>query len=88
MKAREGQIVRIDHFGNIVTNLPKLVKDDYEVIIGMNKKKMKLFRTYDAAPQGELFLIVGSANTLEISLKDDRALNKFDVSVGDKITIR
>ena len=69
LHGREGTVVRIDHFGNIVTNLPPLNKTGYIVTIDGRGRAMRHFVTYEAAPENELFLITGSCNTLEISLK-------------------
>jgi S-adenosylmethionine hydrolase len=84
---REGIIVRIDRFGNIVTNLPKQDKDKYSLQIAGRKYVMNYCPDYDSANEGELFLIEGSSNTLEISLKNGNAGDKLNVKVGDKITI-
>ena len=48
---------------------------------------MNFFTTYDAAEEGELFLIEGSCNTLETSLKNGNANDELRVGVGMKIEI-
>lgn len=84
---RAGMIVRIDRFGNIVTNLTKQDKDRYTVAVEENKYNMQYYRNYDSAKEGELFLIEGSNNTLEISLKNTSANDKLHVKAGQKVTI-
>jgi len=84
---REGIVVRIDRFGNIVTNLPRQDKDKYAVQINGRKYMMSYCPNYDTAKEGELFLIEGSCNTLEISLKNENANDKINIKVGAKITI-
>ena len=84
---REGIVVRIDRFGNIVTNLPKQDKGQYSVEINNEKHTMSCYLNYDAAKDDELFLIEGSNNTLEISLKNGNANDKLRVKTGDKIKI-
>ena len=84
---RQGIVVRIDRFGNIVTNLPKQDKDNYSVQINDKKSVMNYCPDYDSANEGELFLIEGSGNTLEISLKNGNAGDKLNVEVGERITI-
>ncbi|MHC4735680.1 MAG: SAM hydrolase/SAM-dependent halogenase family protein, partial [Planctomycetota bacterium] len=84
---RQGLVVRIDRFGNIVTNLPKLDKDKYSVRIDGKKYLMNYYPNYNSAKDNELFLIEGSSNTLEISLKNESADDKLHVKVGEKITI-
>jgi len=86
-RAAEGIVVRIDRFGNIITNLPKQDKDKYLVGINEKKYRMNFYLNYDAAKDDELFLIEGSSNTLEISLKNGNANKKLRVKTGDKIKI-
>ena len=83
----EGIVVRIDRFGNIVTNLAKQDKDRFCVVINGAEYMMRYCPNYDAAGEGELFLIEGSSNTLEISLKNGSANDKLGVQVGEKIKI-
>jgi S-adenosylmethionine hydrolase len=84
---REGIVVRIDRFGNIVTNLARQEKDKYSVEIGEKKYMMNYCPNYHTAKENELFLIEGSNNTLEISLKNGSANDKLDVKTGEKIKI-
>jgi len=84
-EGREGIVVRIDRFGNIVTNLGKLDKDEYSVVIGEKEYVMRCSPTYGAANAGELFLIEGSSNTLEISLKNGSANDRLGLRPGEKI---
>ena len=84
---REGIVVRIDRFGNIITNLPKLDKEQYSVQIDRNRYTMRYFPNYDVAAQGELFLIEGSCNTLELSLKKANANDKLHLKPGQRIKI-
>ncbi len=87
---REGEIVRIDHFGNVITNLP--VHDEqgqYRVEIGRWKKVLTFHSTYASAKEGELFLIKGSADTFEISVPNGSAFSKHPeiFVVGNRIKI-
>lgn len=86
-KGREGIVVRIDRFGNIVTNLRKLDKDEYSVVIGGKEFVMEYQPTYGEAQEGELFLIEGSNNTLEISLKNGNANDRLGLRPGERIKI-
>jgi len=80
--AREGIIVRIDRFGNIITNLPAESKQT-----AAKQYQMNFHPYYKAAAKSELFLIRGSNNTLEISLKDGDANAQLDLKPGQRITI-
>jgi S-adenosylmethionine hydrolase len=86
-KDREGIVVRIDRFGNIITNLTSSHKQTYSVETADNKYQMNFYPVYDAAAENKLFLIEGSCNTLEISLKNDNANKKLNLKPGAKIRI-
>jgi len=86
-KGGEGLVVRIDTFGNIVTNLPGKKEGTCLVQIGGRKIEMQVFPTYDSAPAGQPFLITGSCNTLEISLKNGNANSRFKLTPGTSIQI-
>jgi S-adenosylmethionine hydrolase len=84
---RQGIVVRIDPFGNIVTNLPPLSKDRYDVQLGGCESQMPFHATYDAAPENEPFLITGSNDTLEISVKNGSANERLGTTPGQIVTI-
>jgi len=86
-RAREGIVVRIDQFGNIITNLTGQEKNKYHVETAENKYTMSLYANYESAKEGELFLIEGSSNTLEISLKSGSANEQLCMKPGEKIKI-
>lgn len=87
LKDREGEIVRIDNFGNVITNLETLNKNLYTVKIKNLKKSLNFYNTYESAPSNELFLIKGSSDTLEISIKNANASRKLRLRIGDRIRI-
>ncbi|UCD51444.1 MAG: SAM-dependent chlorinase/fluorinase, partial [Phycisphaerales bacterium] len=87
LDGREGLVVRIDRFGNIVTNLPPLDKNEYTVAIEGQTHTMRHHATYDAARADELFLITGSNNTLEISRQNASAATRLNLRPGQRITV-
>lgn len=87
LENRTGEIVRIDHFGNVITNLTSIGKENYTVVYKNKKFSLPFYKTYESAKENKLFLIKGSANTLEISVKNGRAISNFKVTVGDKIEV-
>lgn len=87
LNGREGEIVRIDNFGNIITNLSSLDKSIYQVKAKNFSKKLAFYKAYYEAPPNKLFLIKGSSDTLEISVKNSSASGRLRLKVGDKIEI-
>ena len=88
LKGRQGEIVRIDNFGNIITNLSSLNKKLYNLKTKNFSKKLNFCKTYAEAAVKKPFLIKGSSNTLEISVKNSNASEKLRLKVGDKIEIK
>jgi len=87
-KARLGLIVRVDHFGNVVTNLkPISGKKRYKVEIGVLKFEVPFYKTYSTAKKG-LFCIVGSCGTLELSVKNGSAQKELGAFSGAVIGLK
>ena len=89
-----GEVLHVDDFGNIITNIHAkdvIARARREGLVQAELPnttvQMRLSRTYaDAKPQEPLALI-GSHNYLEVALNQGNAAAKFSVKVGDKITI-
>ena len=84
---RVGTVVRIDRFGNVITNLPSEGKTAYSVEIQGRRHRMNFYPNYDVATNDELFLIEGSCKTLEVSLKNGNANERLHVEIGSQIEI-
>ena len=82
-----GEVVRVDNFGNIITNLEHINKKSYKVFLpGKRSLLLTFYETYEKAGNG-LFLIEGSSNTLEISARNMNANKILKLNVGDMIKI-
>jgi len=84
---RVGTVVRIDRFGNIITNLPSEGKTTYSVEVCGRHSRMDFYPNYDGVADNELFLIEGSCKTLEISLKNGNANERLRLKTGSRIEI-
>ncbi len=87
-----GQIIYIDRFGNLVSNLKK--EQFFNFLKGknflafLNKKRIERFYPYYAlAGEDEPFFIEGSLSFLEVSLREKSACRYFKAEPGEKITI-
>lgn len=93
LKGREGELVTIDRFGNLITNLiPLKGRQHYEVTITRGgceyfRRQLPFVPVYEAAPRGIPFLITGSSGTLEISVRQGSAAQVFEAQTGDLISI-
>jgi len=81
-----GEIVSIDHFGNLVTNIPAdRIPPDGSLEIRVGKSSIReLSRSYASGPKGRLLALLGSSGTLEISVSQGSAARKTAAQVGDK----
>ncbi|MFH1510249.1 MAG: SAM-dependent chlorinase/fluorinase [Candidatus Woesearchaeota archaeon] len=86
-EGRTGEVVRIDTFGNIITNIPHINRASYKVEHKGRTLELEFSRTYSEAAPARLFVIEGSAGTLEISLKGKKATEFIKVEAGDRIRI-
>jgi S-adenosylmethionine hydrolase len=87
LERRCGEVVRIDHFGNIITNITPLDTDSYNLSFNDIKRPIKWVPTYEDGPDQDIFLLTGSAGTLEVSAKNRSAIIILKVQIGDRITI-
>lgn len=83
----EAEVIHIDHFGNLVTNLSFYeMLDDF--FIAINGHEIRKHQTnYSQAIEGELFTIWGSAGYLEISAFKSSASAILKAETGSKISV-
>jgi S-adenosyl-L-methionine hydrolase (adenosine-forming) len=89
--AWSGRILKIDRFGNIVTNFhaadfPDLEKRDFLVTVG-GRQIGVLARNYAEAGAGELFVIVGSSGYLEVSGNQISAAKEAGCASGGPVEL-
>jgi len=93
LNGREGEVVTVDRFGNVITNVPPLPhRQKYAVSLARGGKnyfrsELPFCPAYALAPEGVLFLIVGSSGTLEISVKNGSAASRLGAEVADRVAI-
>ncbi len=91
-----GQVVHIDRFGNLVTNFDRqmmtLALRDVppaQVMVEIAGQRITgLKRTYADGAPGELMLLVGSSEQLEIAIRDGDAARTLHVRPGDGIILK
>lgn len=87
-----GNVIYIDGFGNLITNISKLhlkgmgTHDQMRVKIG-GRIINKISEHYQGVERGELLALVGSSGLLEISIREGNACKTLGVKEGDEIVI-
>ncbi|MFQ6082833.1 MAG: S-adenosyl-l-methionine hydroxide adenosyltransferase family protein [Candidatus Aminicenantia bacterium] len=96
-KEIECEVVYIDKFGNLITNISqKMIAKDLDLIKSQkislwikNKEITTSFRkSYFQGKKDEVFLIYGSLGYLEIVLNQASAAERLNISMGEKFRIR
>src|SRR5262249_46219016 len=79
----EGRIVHVDHFGNLITDLPAIEAGEAIAIAG---RRLPLVTTYEDVAPNELLAYIGSQRTVEIAVRDGRADRVLDAPRGTLVT--
>ena len=88
-----GEVLHVDNFGNIITNISSKevarIRGAGVVNVEMHNQKLKLkfYQAYGEAKPQEPLALIGSHNYLEIALNQGNAAEKFKVRLGDKIQL-
>lgn len=89
-----GQIIKIDRFGNLITNISKgafetFLNDGvtYEIRVG-NTSLNRLHSAYADAEIGEPLAIMGSSALLEIAINGGNAQEGLGIKWGDPVVIQ
>ena len=86
-----GEVLHLDNFGNIITNISAKEVARIGFVEMVNVKlsgqelKLKFCKTYGEAKPQEPLALIGSHGYLEISLNQGSAAEKFKAKPGDKI---
>ena len=91
-KAVIGQVIWIDSFGNLVTNVSheilELLEGQDSVVIHAGGAEIdRLNCSYAESAVGEVLAIIGSFNRLEISINQGNAAQVLGLKRGDRIAI-
>lgn len=87
-KSVVGEIVYVDRFGTLVTNLTTEVVPPYAVLQVEDLDIGPLRRTFGDVPPGGLLAYVGSGGAVEIAVRDGSAARRLGLGVGGRIRAR
>jgi S-adenosylmethionine hydrolase len=78
----KGIVLRVDAYGNLVTNLMPEVK----VLVG-NQEVGKMVRTFADGAQGEPIALIGSSGFLEFAINKGDAAKALKANRGAEVTV-
>lgn len=89
----QGEVIDIDHFGNLVTNIPASLLES----VSLNNCKIRLENQviatgisdyYDEKKKGEPLVLTGSSGLLELAVNQGNAQEKYQARTGQKIIVQ
>jgi S-adenosylmethionine hydrolase len=88
----EGEVVEVDSFGNLITNITRdtlhdVPTDESVTITCEQHEAHGIFSTYSEQPPMTLVAVVGSGDQLELAIVDDNAAKMLGARVGSPVTI-
>jgi S-adenosylmethionine hydrolase len=87
-KSVVGEILYVDRFGTLVTNLTTEFVPPYAVLEVEGLEIGPLRRTFGDVPTGGLLAYVGSGGAVEIAVRDGSASRRLGLGVGGRIRAR
>ena len=86
-----GQVLSVDHFGNVVTNigahlLPLGQIAKLTVLIGEARVE-GIIDTYSATDTGTLAALINSSGLLEVAIREGSAVERIGVAVGAEVEV-
>ncbi|SFR42089.1 SAM hydrolase/SAM-dependent halogenase family protein [Halogeometricum limi] len=81
-----GEVLVVDDFGNVVTNLPGRLLDGLDRA-SVDGEVVPVRRSYAAVDAGDRVVTVGSHGNVELAVNRGRGDDAFGLSVGDRVTV-
>lgn len=82
----KGRVVAVDHFGNLITDLPGPWLEGRAAWLGAHRARR--VGTYAEAERGECVVLVGSYGLVEIAARDASAASLLAATAGSDVTLR
>ena len=90
-----GEVLHVDRFGNVITNIPGSLLSSFKAEAGEvfhvkvdgQEARMTVSRTYGNVPVGTPVMVVGSSDFVEVSVNRGRACDLLQADAGSRIEI-
>jgi hypothetical protein len=83
-----GEVISVDRFGNLVTNLTPAEVPPYAVLEVEDTQVGPLLRTFSDVESGQLVAYLGSGGQVEIAVRDGSAARRIGLGVGGRVRAR
>lgn len=85
-----GEVIAIDPFGNLITNLSAslMLEPRSQFLVRCHERVISgLKRTYGEAMPGEMLALVDSQNRIEVAVACGNAATELDAQIGDEVLL-
>ena len=88
-EAVRGEVVMVDRFGNLITNIPERLLPPSPLTVEIGRERISGLRLcYEDGKTGECAAIVGSTGRREIALPSGSAAELLRAGVGEKVVVK
>lgn len=90
----DGEVIHVDHFGNLVTNIPAAMLPENHgtpsivEVDWLGNRIRGPYPSYDSVPEGAPLIVIGSTGRVEISVNRGRADSILGGGVGSRVRLR
>lgn len=81
-----GTIDYIDHFGNLISNIPAALVSAQDRVVYQNQS-FPLGNTYNDVPPGTVLALMGSHGFVEIAVNGGHAQARLNAQIGDRLGV-
>ncbi len=82
----EGEIIHIDAFGNVITNIPKKMVEGAKSV-KLSDRVVRFLPSYGHAHRDELIALINSEGYLEFAINQGDASSILPYEIGDRISL-
>ena len=83
-----GRVAHVDRFGNLITDIPATWVSPTALTELGGVELSGVRSSYTSVPSGQMVVVIGSAGTLEISVRDGSAAKRLSVGRGEPVSVR
>jgi S-adenosyl-L-methionine hydrolase (adenosine-forming) len=85
LEYENGQVLHIDHYGNVKIYVKKLASQ--EELLRIKNLKVPFVKTFSDVPEGQPLAYIGSHSTLELAINLGNAAKQYNITVNDTLSI-
>ncbi|WP_248897460.1 SAM hydrolase/SAM-dependent halogenase family protein [Haloplanus halobius] len=82
-----GEVLAVDDFGNVITNVPGAFLAGHDAVT-INGDRVPVAETFAVVAPGDPLVTVGSHGYVECDVNDGRGDERFGLAVGDRVRLR